>query len=542
MSTAAPHHGGPQGGPGAAAGGQDCDVLVLGAGIAGMTAALDAARTGSVVLATKTDLGDGSTRYAQGGIAVAAGAGDVDAHVADTLAAGAGLCDAAAVRAVVAAGPAALRALAARGVAFDRDGAGNPALCLEAAHSRPRVVHAGGDRTGAAVSAALAAAVRRSAVAVHEDAFCADLLVEGGRVVGADLLLRSASGADVPHRVRARAVVLATGGAGQLFTRTTNPAVATGDGLAAAWRAGALLADLEMYQFHPTAAAVGEPFLVSEAVRGEGAVLLDAAGHRFMPALHPRAELAPRDVVARATGRAVAAHGGRPALLDATGLRARTGRSFAQRFPGIAAMCAAAGIDPDREPVPVTPAAHYLMGGVRTDASGRTSVPGLWAAGEVACTGVHGANRLASNSLLEALVTGARVAADVAAVAAGAADAPPAFGADEVVDVAEGATARASHVARRDLRAALWEHAGLFRDAAGLEVAAKLLTPDETPLDLADLPGVDRRAREDANLVLVARLLVTAAALRTESLGAHHREDHPETPGAPRRRTLRRTA
>ncbi|WP_432492883.1 L-aspartate oxidase [Kineococcus auxinigenes] len=519
-----------------------CDVLVVGAGIAGMTAALDAARSGSVVLATKTSLGDGSSRWAQGGIAVAADADDVAAHVADTLAAGAGLCDPGAVQAVCAAGPAALRALLGRGAQFDRDAGGGFSLGLEAAHSRPRILHAGGDRTGAAVTAALAAAVRRSGVAVHEEAFLAGLVVRGGRVVGADLLLRDARGADVPHRVEAGAVVLATGGAGQLFSRTTNPAVATGDGLAAAWRAGAGLADLEMVQFHPTVAAVGEPFLVSEAVRGDGAVLLDAAGHRFMPAIDPRAELAPRDVVARATARAVAAHGGSPALLDATGLRARTARGFAGRFPGIAALCAAAGIDPDREPVPVTPAAHYLMGGVRTDARGRTGVPGLWAAGEVACTGVHGANRLASNSLLEALVTGSRVAADVAAVGAGADAAPPPFAADEVVELPGGAGLPASHVARRDLRAAVWEHAGLFRDAVGLQVAAKLLTPEEHPLDLADAPGADRRAHEDANLLLVARLLVTAATLRAESLGAHHRQDHPETPGAPRRRTLRRTA
>ncbi|WP_432491132.1 L-aspartate oxidase [Kineococcus gypseus] len=519
-----------------------CDVLVVGAGLAGMTAALEAARTGSVVLATKTVLGDGSSRWAQGGIAVAADEDDVAAHAADTLAAGAGLCDPRAVAALCAAGPAALRALLGRGARFDTDASGGFSLGLEAAHSRPRILHAGGDRTGAVLSAALALAVRRSGVAVHEEAFLVDLVVRDGRVVGADLLLRGASGEDAPLRVEAGAVVLATGGAGQLFSRTTNPAVATGDGLAAAWRAGAGLADLEMVQFHPTVAAVEEPFLVSEAVRGEGAVLLDAAGQRYMPAVDPRAELAPRDVVARATGRAVAAHGGRPALLDATGLRARTGAPFARRFPGIAAMCAAAGLDPDREPLPVTPAAHYLMGGVRTDARGRTGVAGLWAAGEVACTGVHGANRLASNSLLEALVTGAAVAADVAAVAAGADGAPARFPADEVVDLPGEAGVRAAHVPRRDVRAALWEHAGLFRDAAGLAVAAKLLTPEETPLDLAATPGAGRRAHEDANLLLVGRLLVTAAALRTESLGAHHREDHPETPGAPRRRTLRRTA
>lgn len=511
------------------------DLVVVGAGIAGMTAALEAARTRTVLLVTKTFLGDGSTHYAQGGIAVATDGADVADHVADTLSAGAGLSVPAAVQALCAAGPEAVRVLAERGVEFDRDADGRWSLGLEAAHSRQRILHAGGDRTGAAISAALAAAVRRSDVEVREDTFLLDLVLESGRVHGVDLLGRDENGADVRSRVTAGAVVLATGGAGQLFSHTTNPDVATGDGLAAAWRAGAVLADLEMYQFHPTAAATAEPFLVSEAVRGEGALLLDARGHRFMPAVDERAELAPRDVVARAIAAVMTTQGGRPALLDATGVSARLGTPFADRFPGISALCLAAGIDPERDPVPVTPAAHYLMGGVRTDAAGRTSVPGLWAAGEVACTGVHGANRLASNSLLEALVTGGQVAHDTTRPGG-----PATFPDDELVELARPAGTPAPHVPRRDLQAAMWEHAGVVREAAGLEIAAKLLTPDEDPLDLAQTPWADRHTREDANLLQIAQLLVAAATAREESLGAHHRSDHPDTPAAPRRRAFRR--
>jgi len=513
------------------------DVLVVGAGIAGLTAALEAARTRSVVLVTKTELGDGSTHYAQGGIAVADGREDVAAHVADTLAAGAGLGVEAAVQALCAAGPEAVRVLAERGVAFDRDGAGHWSLGLEAAHSRPRILHVDGDRTGAAISAALSAAVRRSDVDVREQGFLADLVVEDGRVVGADVLLPGPRGRDVRQRFLADAVVLATGGAGQLFSRTTNPTVATADGLAAAWRAGAVVSDLEMYQFHPTAAALPRPFLVSEAVRGEGALLLDADGRRFMPAVDARAELAPRDVVARAIAAAMGRTGGRPALLDATGVSQRLGTPFAQRFPGIAAMCRAQGLDPEHDLVPVTPAAHYWMGGVRTDAEGRTSLPGLWAAGEVACTGVHGANRLASNSLLEALVTGGRVVADLDA------DRGPVLpGADEdVLEVPGAGTTAAAHLARRELQAAMWEHTGLVREAAGLAIAAKLLTPDEEPVTLDPDDTVRRGTREDANLLLAGQLLVVAATARENSLGAHHRSDHPTPPRRARRLTLRRT-
>ncbi|MEW1960582.1 L-aspartate oxidase [Kineococcus sp. NPDC059986] len=517
------------------------DVLVVGAGVAGLTAALEAARHGRVVLATKTTLGEGSTAYAQGGIAAATGPHDVAAHVADTLAAGAGLSAPAAVRALCAAGPAAVRVLAERGVAFDRSRheGGGWALGLEAAHSTPRILHAGGDRTGAAVSQALADAVRRSDVDVREDAFLLGLLTSEGCVTGAEFAVGAADeGPLTLLRVHADAVVLATGGAGQLFSHTTNPAVATADGLAAAFRAGALVADLEFFQFHPTVAAVATPFLVSEAVRGEGAVLRDRTGRRFALDADPRGELAPRDVVARAIATAMAGQGGTPVLLDATGVSTALGRPFAERFPGIAALCAQAGLDPEHDPVPVTPAAHYWMGGIRTDAAGRTSLPGLWAAGEVACTGVHGANRLASNSLLEALVVGGAVVADITS-GPGAAE----FADDEVTEVQAAARPVAAHVGRLDLQAALWEHAGLVREAPGLAVATKLLTPQEAPVELdADDLDVPRSTWEDANLLLAGQLLVAAATAREESLGAHFRSDHPTAPAQPRRRSLRRTA
>ncbi|GAB7190079.1 L-aspartate oxidase [Kineococcus sp. NUM-3379] len=510
------------------------DVLVVGSGIAGLTAALDCAGAATVALVTKADPGAGSTRWAQGGIAVVASADDsADLHAADTVAAGAGLCDVVAVRALCGSGPAAVARLTARGVAWDPGPDGAPARGLEAAHSRHRILHAGGDVTGARISDALVAAVRSSPVQVHASTTVVELLVEGGRVTGAELL-----GADGRRsRIRARAVVLASGGAGQLFRHTTNPAVATGDGLAVAWRAGALVTDLEFFQFHPTAAALPSPFLVSEAVRGEGAVLRDERGTRYMSAVDPRAELAPRDVVARATAAVMARQDGRPAFLDATGVAALLGRPFAARFPGIDALCRAQGLDPGRDPVPVTPAAHYWMGGVRTDAAGRTSLPGLWAVGEVACTGVHGANRLASNSLLEALVLASRAAADVlAAGLAGRAEPlrPPAE--EDVLDVPDLAAPVDAGPARADVQALMWEHAGVVRDAAGLAVAAKELAPRPGGSAPTTVTG-----HEDANLRTAGRLLVLAALAREESRGAHWRGDFPTPRAAARRTTLRRT-
>ena len=460
-------------------------VLVLGSGVAGLTAALDAdGREGvEVTLVTKAALDQSNTWYAQGGVAVVTADDDtVASHVADTLAAGAGLSDDDAVEVLCAEGPDAVAHLVERGVLFDVHD-GHLALGLEAAHSHERILHAGGDATGAAIAAALIARLRESGVRVLEDAMTVDLLVEvpstgsgsgsgsgsgdplaepveaapadGRRVVGVRLL----DGTEL----RADAVVLATGGAGQLYPYTTNPAVATGDGLAMALRAGAVAAALEFYQFHPTAlAGAGSP-LVSEAVRGEGATLLDVDGRRFMTDLHPDAELAPRDVVARGIASTMAAQGGAPVRLDATAL----GADFlARRFPTIDATVRSHGLDWSRDPVPVAPAAHYFMGGVRTDLWGRTSLPGLFAVGEVACNGLHGANRLASNSLLEGAVYGRRVVDAV--LHPERVDAPAAFDDDwaEPVEVEVVGTGLAS--SRTDLQQLMWDAAGLRRDAAGL--------------------------------------------------------------------------
>ncbi|GAA1486734.1 L-aspartate oxidase [Brachybacterium fresconis] len=560
------------------------EVLVVGSGIAGLTAALRASRHADVLLVTKTELADGSTRHAQGGIAGALDPSDSPAaHARDTLAAGAGLGETEAVRVLCQGGPDAIADLIARGVDFDRAADGTYACGLEGAHGRPRILHAGGDATGRAIVDALVAAVRVQAagestgsLTVLEHAALEDLLVQDGRVVGAELL--TADGSRRP--VHASATVLATGGAGQLFSHTTNPVVATGDGIAAAWRAGAALEDLEFYQFHPTALAVPGSFLLSEAVRGEGAVLRDEQGRRFLPGIDPRAELAPRDVVARAIAQVMAVQDGRPVLLDATGIGAERLR---ERFPTIDAAVRAAGFDWGSRPVPVTPAAHYWMGGIRTDLEGRTSLPGLSAAGECARTGVHGANRLASNSLLEGAVFGAR-AGDAAAGAAragvgltgaaragvgltGAAELPsasPAPGQSAstgVIRASSAIYAEAAHRApvdtppsppsppcalpgvpsrdvvptspprvdptpwtRSALQELMWSHVGLLRTGEQLTAAAAQLAVWQGP-DPAALTTVGEL--EDRNLLDLARLLTAHALARTTSVGAHHRLDDP---------------
>ena len=503
-------------------------VLVVGGGIAGLWTAVRAADAGHTVeLVTKTALADGNTRHAQGGIAAALFPDDsAERHYADTIAAGAGLADPEAVRVLCDEGPARVRDLIRFGVAFDRDESGLE-RGLEAAHSRARILHAGGDATGAAIEAALVATVRRRAVRIDEETTLVDLVVEHGRVVGARLL--ATSGALIERR--ADAVVLATGGSGCLYRHTTNPAVATGDGAAAAWRAGAAVADLEFVQFHPTAlAAPGTP-LISEAVRGEGAVLVDERGERFMLAVDPRAELAPRDIVSRAVWKRMAEQGGRPVLLDATGLGAE---HLAHRFPGLDVAGREAGYDWSTVPVPITPAAHYAMGGVVTDLDGRTTLPGLFAVGETARTGVHGANRLASNSLLEAAVFADRAARALGAAAwpqrpnAGtlARHSPPgrrstgaSAGTSYVSPTAAGATA----FDREQLQALMWEHVGLERDEEGLAEASAALALWRAP------EPFDRRSAEDRNLLDLARLTVAAARARRESLGAHFRTDDPTT-------------
>ena len=492
------------------------NVVVVGTGIAGLIAALEASRNHSVYLVTKAELSESNTKYAQGGIAVAMFPDDtVASHVADTLRAGAGLNDLHAVEILCSEGPQRIRDLIALGVAFDKEN-GELARGHEAAHSSRRVIHAGGDATGLAIELALVRAVKRVAVEVHEHTFMVDLVVGADsngdeRVVGVDLLLPTGE----ERRVDAEFVILASGGAGQLYQHTTNPTVTTGDGVAAALRAGAAISDVEFYQFHPTSLAVPGNPLVSEAVRGEGAVLLDADGRRFMFDVHPDGELAPRDVVARGIASQMAKQGGSPVMLDATAL----GSAFlAERFPGITKVTAEHGFDWGVEPIPVTPAAHYWMGGVRTDDDGRTSLRGLLAVGEVSCTGVHGANRLASNSLLESLVFAWRAAAaldedwvplvvevtpDHGAEAAALVDAP------SVVD-------------RSALQKLMWDNAGLYRDATALNEAATLLAGWTAS-------GDSVAAREDGNLLDLARLVVHAAIVREESRGAHYRVDFPET-------------
>jgi L-aspartate oxidase len=512
-------------------------VIVVGSGIAGLTAALAARATHEVTLITKSVLEDSNTRFAQGGIAAALFADDSpSAHGADTLASGAGLSDADAVRILVEEGPDRIGQLIDAGVAFDRDADGELSRGLEAAHSVSRVLHAGGDATGAAIEAALVAAVRATSIAVRERSFLSDLILDddGRGVIGVRVLDDEGTG-----EFFADAVVLATGGAGQLYQHTTNPAVATGDGVAAAWRAGAEIADAEFYQFHPTALAVPGSFLVSEAVRGEGAVLRNRKGERFMTAIDPRAELAPRDVVARGIVVEMAAQSGEPVLLDATALGADFLHS---RFPTISTASAAAGLDWAAEPVPVTPAAHYWMGGIRTDAWGRSSIPNLYAIGEAACTGVHGANRLASNSLLEGAVFADRA---VRALNAGS-EWPAPTPADELIftgppeaapesageSAREPAPSTGTPFSRAALQKLMWDAVGVHRSGNGLRAAASVLAGWTAP-DVATVA-----AREDANLLDLARVVVASALARTESRGAHYRTDYPTTAAQPLHRTV----
>jgi len=494
-------------------------ILVIGSGLGGLLTAVRAADAGhQVVLATKSVLPESNTRYAQGGIAAALFRDDsVDVHMLDTLRAGAGLCDPAAVRVLCEEGPARVRDLIRFGVDFDRDESG-VARGLEAAHSRSRIVHAGGDATGAAVEAALVATVRRRAsIEVREHTMLVDLLVDDADADDASVVGARVLGPDgVQLSLTADAVILATGGAGALYTHTTNPSVATGDGVAAAYRAGASVADLEFYQFHPTALAVPGTPLVSEAVRGEGAVLRNQLGERFMLAEHVDAELAPRDVVARAIARQMERQHGAPVLLDATEL----GRELLERrFPTITAACRAAGLDWATEPIPVAPAAHYWMGGVDTDVWGRTSLPGLFAVGEVARTGAHGANRLASNSLLEAAVFADRAvrALDhpwpVSTAMCGGAPLP-----QPLVDPGR-------QVARQELQQLLWDFAGVHRCGASLTAAARTLAEWTAP----PAASTSVAALEDRNLLDLARLLVAAALAREESRGAHYRSDFTDT-------------
>ncbi|MEV6023733.1 L-aspartate oxidase [Streptomyces sp. NPDC052036] len=512
------------------------DVVVVGSGVAGLTTALRCEAAGlRTVVVTKARLDDGSTRWAQGGIAAALGEGDTPAqHLQDTLTAGAGLCDEEAVRILVTEGPDAVRRLISTGAHFDTDDEGGISLTREGGHHRRRIAHAGGDATGAEISRALVEAVRARGLRTIENALVLDLLNDAeGRTAGVSLHVMGEGQHDGVGAVHAPAVVLATGGMGQVFSATTNPSVSTGDGVALALRAGAEVSDLEFVQFHPTVLflgpdAEGQQPLVSEAVRGEGAHLVDADGVRFMAGQHELAELAPRDIVAKAIMRRMQEQDAEHMFLDARHFGAEM---WGHRFPTILAACRAHGIDPVTEPIPVAPAAHYASGGVRTDSHGRTTVPGLYACGEVACTGVHGANRLASNSLLEGLVYAERIAADIAR---GRTEDGLHARVPEPVPYPE----RPAHplLAPEDrftIQRVMTDGAGVLRSAASLQQAADRL--QRLHSDARDAlaengktsePGVD--TWETTNLLCVARVLVAAALLREETRGCHWREDHAD--------------
>jgi L-aspartate oxidase len=494
--------------------------VVIGAGVAGLRAAIELARTGSVLVMAKDTLHESSSEYAQGGIACALGADDdVSLHEADTLSAGDGLSDPAAVRTLVSEGPAAVRELIDWGARFDRVG-GHLQFAREGAHSRSRVLHAQGDSTGREIAHSLyRVAAGFKNITFRGFSAVVDLLVEEGRVVGA-LALDEASGELLP--VYGRAVLLATGGLGQVFADTTNPEVATGDGVAMAWRAGARVCDIEFVQFHPTALHLaGAPrFLLSEALRGEGAQLKDIHGERFMVGRHPLAELAPRDVVAAEIFERIRATGAGHVLLDLSW----RGEGFVQkRFPRIHATCLKHGIDLDLQPAPVCPAAHYAMGGVGTDLDGRTSLAGLWAAGEAASTGVHGANRLASNSLLEGVVFGLRAARSMSGAAAPQPAATCHWSGLEVPEL--------EAPALRELATA---GCGILRDEAGLRATLETLAglAKGTPERLT------RALVERANIATVLDLIARAALARHESRGAHRRVDYPEKVDALRQHSV----
>ncbi|MEU0189092.1 L-aspartate oxidase [Streptomyces afghaniensis] len=508
------------------------DVVVVGSGVAGLTAALRCEAAGlTTVVVTKARLDDGSTRWAQGGIAAALGEGDTpEQHLDDTLVAGAGLCDEEAVRLLVTEGPDAVRRLIETGARFDESSEGDLELTREGGHHRRRIAHAGGDATGAEISRALVEAVRARGMRTVENALVLDLLTDAeGRTAGVTLHVMGEGQHDGVGAVHAPAVVLATGGMGQVFSATTNPSVSTGDGVALALRAGAEVSDLEFVQFHPTVLflgpdAEGQQPLVSEAVRGEGAHLVDADGVRFMQGQHELAELAPRDIVAKGITRRMLEQDAEHMFLDARHFGADM---WEHRFPTILAACRAHGIDPVTEPIPVAPAAHYASGGVRTDSRGRTTVPGLYACGEVACTGVHGANRLASNSLLEGLVYAERIAADIAANGLDA-RVPQPLPHPEIPE-----HPLLTPEARFTIQRIMTNGAGVLRSAESLAKAADQLQQLHT--DARDAlaengktaeAGVD--TWEATNLLCVARVLVAAARLREETRGCHWREDRPQ--------------
>jgi L-aspartate oxidase len=507
----------------------EVDYLVMGAGVAGLRAAVELAEHGEVLVVTKESLGESNTYYAQGGIAVAMeGEADVSLHLEDTIAAGDGLVYRPAAEALVTEGPARVTELIEWGTRFDRNG-GQLLRTREGAHSLPRILHARGDATGAEISRSLVALARvHPRIRFAEWTMVTGLVVVDGRVIAADLgSADSASQQAAPQRVSARAVLIAAGGAGQVYSDTTNPAVATGDGIALANEAGAELADMEFYQFHPTAFSMpGAPrFLLSEALRGEGAYLRNDRGERFMERYHPLLELAPRDVVARAITREGLGDSPETAREVHLDMRHVKGVDLHQRFPGISAFLSRYSLDLQRDLIPVRPAAHYLMGGIKTDLAGRTTVGGLYASGEAACTGVHGANRLASNSLLEGLVFGARAAQAMLA------DGLQLVSADEPENAPAPLTTREEEQAENtiaDLRRCMWAFAGLLRDESTLREGLAVHAICEASLaGIVDKEGRSRRLAEARALNRVADCILKSSIARTESRGAHYRNDYP---------------
>lgn len=510
------------------------DFLVIGGGVAGLRAAIELSRNGDVLVVTKDAPSESSTEYAQGGVAVALSDEDeIGIHFDDTIRAGDGLCNRRAVGTLVEEGPMRIRELISWGAAFDQEGS-KLAFTQEAAHSKKRVLHAQGDSTGHEILRVLIDKVRSSGRATKLDfAFTSDLLIENGRCVGAIAIRQREQKVFV---ITARAVLLATGGAGRLFERTTNPPVATGDGLAMAWRAGAKLMDLEFVQFHPTALyRPGSPqFLLSEAMRGEGGMLRNIHGIRFMDRYHPARELAPRDVVTRAIHAEMLATGADHVYLDVTHM---FDKYLMWRFPRIFRTCKELGIDISRQQIPVSPAAHYIMGGIRTDLWGATSVPGLFAAGEAACAGVHGANRLASNSLLEGLVYGERAGLGTARYAARRAR-PGTPSRRVFADLArkrDSITATDIDHVRMSLQKVMWEKTGIVRSRKGLTSALKKLREWDRMLRK---PPLERGAMELRNMVAAAMLITRSALLRENSVGAHCRSDFPAKGRNWRKRTV----
>lgn len=485
----------------------ETDFIVIGSGVAGLRAALDLAKAGRVLLLTKTELTESNSQYAQGGIAAAVGDSDsTELHFSDTLIAGAGLCDEPAVKVLADEAPEEIRKLIEWGTEFDQVD-GHVALAREGAHSAARVLHAHGDSTGKEIIRSLSVRVRSlPSVTVMAHAFVQELLVVDSRVVGVRFVQK-----DKPFIATSSATLIASGGAGQVYRETTNPSVATGDGFSLGYAAGALLRDMEFVQFHPTALSLPglPPFLISEAVRGEGALLIDGNGKRFIN------ELAPRDVVARAIYERIVAKGASGNVcLD---LRKIPADNIRHRFPQIYAFCLQHGFDITTQPLPVVPAAHYFMGGLHTDLQGRTSLAGLFAAGEVASTGVHGANRLASNSLLECVVFGKRAALAMIAELRSTGPAPP-IREFQVRVPADAASAR------RSIQETAWHHAGIVRDGANMKAGLQLLSEMEKDWVPTATPSTDQM--ETASLRTIAQLILQCAAIRLESRGAHYRTDY----------------